>query len=179
MQVKKALRDAAVARREESSPAQRTAAGTALAVALAEVLGTAQRVAAYVAVGTEPPTAALMGACHNVLLPILLPNGDLDWGSAGDLRRGPHGLLEPAGRRLGVEAISDCDVVLVPALAVDGAGHRLGRGGGSYDRALRRCSGLTIALLYDGEQVAALPVEPHDEPVRAVASPSAGLTRFG
>jgi 5-formyltetrahydrofolate cyclo-ligase len=62
--------------------------------------------------------------------------------------------------------------VLVPALAVDDRGNRLGRGGGSYDRALARAAGLTIAVLYDGERVAALPTEPHDIPVQAVVSPS-------
>ena len=67
------------------------------------------------------------------------------------------------------------DVVLVPALAVDGRGSRLGRGGGSYDRALARVFGLvpTIALLYDDELLDHVPAEPHDRAVRAVARPVA------
>ena len=63
----------------------------------------------------------------------------------------------------------------MPALAVDGEGNRLGRGGGSYDRALRRATGLTIAVLYDGERVDTVPAEPHDVRVHAVVTPS-GLT---
>jgi len=69
-------------------------------------------------------------------------------------------------------------VVLVPALAVDTAGQRLGRGGGSYDRALARVGPLipVIALLYDGELLDQVPTEPHDTPVRAVARPGHGVT---
>jgi 5-formyltetrahydrofolate cyclo-ligase len=68
--------------------------------------------------------------------------------------------------------------VLVPALAVDRHGNRLGRGGGSYDRALARATGLTVAVLYDGELVDLLPVEPHDVPVNAVVTPRSGLVRL-
>jgi 5-formyltetrahydrofolate cyclo-ligase len=66
----------------------------------------------------------------------------------------------------------------VPALQVDRDGNRLGRGGGSYDRALARATGLTVALLHDDELVAELPHEPHDVPVRAVATPTGGLVRL-
>jgi 5-formyltetrahydrofolate cyclo-ligase len=63
-------------------------------------------------------------------------------------------------------------------LAVDAGGNRLGRGGGSYDRALARVGGQvpTIALLYDSELLDHVPADPHDRPVRAVARPSHGLT---
>ena len=87
---------------------------------------------------------------------MLRPDGDLDWASY----EGPDSLV-PAraactSRRKpprGVDAIARADVVLVPALAVDQAGNRLGRGGGSYDRALARVGPLipVIALLYDAE----------------------------
>ena len=68
--------------------------------------------------------------------------------------------------------------MLVPALAVDAAGRRLGRGGGSYDRALARVGPLVplIALIYDDELVEHVPAEGHDVPVRATARPRAGLT---
>jgi 5-formyltetrahydrofolate cyclo-ligase len=112
-----------------------------------------------------------------VLLPVLLPNGDLDWAEhqRGGLVPSARGLLEPASRRLGPDAVTGCDVVLVPALAVDAAGHRLGRGGGSYDRALAGVEAPVVALLHDGELLAAVPVEVHDVAVTAVATPSAGV----
>jgi 5-formyltetrahydrofolate cyclo-ligase len=67
--------------------------------------------------------------------------------------------------------------VLVPALAVDHRGQRLGRGGGSYDRALARVGERVpvVALLFDGELIDQVPAEPHDRPVSAVALPSQGI----
>ena len=94
---------------------------------------------------------------------------------------GPRGLLEPGEPPRGVGAIARADAVLVPALAVDRAGNRLGRGGGSYDRALARVGPLIplIALVYDGELVEHVPAEAHDVPVRAAVSPRAGITVVG
>ena len=175
MKAKAAVRAAALSRRAAMSPQERAAAGEAIAAALRHRLAAATRVAAYAAIGTEPPTTPALTHCRDVLLPVLLDDGDLDWATGRPFERTARGLLEPTGPRLGVDAIGGCDVVLVPALAVDQHGHRLGRGGGSYDRALRRARGLTIALLYDGEHVEALPTEPHDVRVRAVVTPSSGL----
>jgi 5-formyltetrahydrofolate cyclo-ligase len=78
----------------------------------------------------------------------------------------------------GTGTVSRADVVLVPALAVDASGNRLGRGGGSYDRVLARVRGQvpTIGLLYDGELIPSVPAEPHDRTVRAVARPTHGIT---
>ena len=147
-------------------------------------LTSAGTVCAYQAFGTEPTVEGLLeqlaGRGARVLLPVLLPDGDLDWAErAGGLVPGRLGLLEPAGPRLGPEAVGRADCVLVPALAVSAAGARLGRGGGSYDRALARtpASVWTCALVYDHELGAEVPVEPHDQPVRAACAPS-GLIRF-
>lgn len=180
MQPKTVLRAEALARRAAMTDADRAAAGDQLAAALGPTLAQARRVAAYASFGTEPPTAALLAQRPDLLLPVLLPDGDLDWAVAtpGQWTEGPRGLREPAGDRLGIDAIAACDLVLVPALAVDRAGHRLGRGGGSYDRALRRATGLIVALLYDGELAEALPAEAHDVAVAAVVTPSGGLVRL-
>jgi 5-formyltetrahydrofolate cyclo-ligase len=80
----------------------------------------------------------------------------------------------------GPGTVARADIVLVPALAVDARGYRLGRGGGSYDRALARVGARvpTIALLYDDELLPSLPTEPHDQRVRLVARPATGLTRL-
>ncbi|CAL9502445.1 hypothetical protein SUDANB6_03474 [Streptomyces sp. enrichment culture] len=153
----------------------------------------ARTVAAYVSVGTEPGTLALLDALRargvRVLLPVLLPDNDLDWGEyggEGSLARVRHGgrmaLLEPAGERLGPDAVTGADVVLLPGLAVDGRGLRLGRGGGSYDRVLARLERAgarpaLVVLLYDAEVVARVPAQPHDRPVDAVVTPS-GVRRF-
>ncbi len=70
--------------------------------------------------------------------------------------------------------------MIVPALAADRRGNRLGRGRGCYDRALEQVGPLipTIALLYDGELLDRVPAGPLDHPVRMAAQPSAGLTRL-
>jgi len=140
-------------------------------------------IAAYVPVGAEPGGADLpvaLAAFAQVLLPVLLPDGDLDWAEFdGTLGDAPRGLREPAGPRLGVDAIRTAELVLVPALAVDRAGMRMGRGGGSYDRVLARLAAprpLVAALLHDGELVDLVPAEPHDRPVDAIVTPRGGWT---
>ncbi|MBT3152780.1 5-formyltetrahydrofolate cyclo-ligase [Streptomyces sp. CHD11] len=163
------------------------------ALALPE-LAQARTVAAYVSVGSEPSTLALLDALRargvRVLLPALLPDNDLDWGAytgEGSLAPVRHGgrmaLLEPAGERLGPDAVTEADTVLLPGLAVDPRGMRLGRGGGSYDRVLARLERAgarpaLVVLLYGSEVVGRVPGEPHDRPVHAVVTPS-GVRRFG
>jgi 5-formyltetrahydrofolate cyclo-ligase len=142
---------------------------------LEPLVSNARRIASYVAFGPEPFVQPRPGW----LLPVLLPDDDLDWAAYdGRLVPGRRGLLEPGGPRLGVDAIAGCDLVLVPALLVDGQGNRLGKGGGSYDRALARATGLTVALLRDGELVDRLEVEAHDVRVGAAATPASGVVRF-
>jgi len=104
-------------------------------------------------------------------------DGDLDWAwyaGPAALAAGSHAIDEPTGERLGPEVISSAEVIVVPALAADAAGHRLGQGGGAYDRALARAAPgtLTLALVYSGEFFDELPTEPHDISVLAVATPS-------
>ncbi|SDL06102.1 5-formyltetrahydrofolate cyclo-ligase [Streptomyces indicus] len=146
-------------------------------------------VAAYVSVGREPGTHALLDALRargaRVLLPVLLPDNDLDWApyeGPGRLSPASRGLLEPDGDRLGSEAVTRAHAVLLPGLAVDARGMRLGRGGGSYDRVLARLERAgahpdLVVLLYDNEVVARVPAEPHDHPVHAVVTPS-GVRTF-
>jgi 5-formyltetrahydrofolate cyclo-ligase len=146
-------------------------------------------IAAYCSVGSEPGTRGLLFALWKrgsyVLLPVLLPDGDLDWATSegpDSLAAGPRGLLEPgpAEPRRGTGAIARADMVIVPALAADRRGNRLGKGGGSYDRALARVGGLvpTVALLFDGELLDEVPAGPHDVRVRLAAQPREGIFRL-
>ncbi len=188
-QAKAALRTRILAVRRAMPEDQRAAAGRQLrdiVLGLPE-MQMAGTVSAYLAVGTEPATHGLIFALWKrgtyVLLPVLLPGGDLDWATyegPDSLVPGPRGLLEPGGDRRGATAICSADLVVVPAVAVDGTGRRLGRGGGSYDRALARVGPavLTVALLYDGELLDEVPAGGHDQPVRAVALPSQGICRL-
>jgi len=165
---KQALRREAQRRRASLAPVD-------LSALVADLTSRAARVASYVAIGSEPGVVP----CSGWLLPVLRPDNDLDWAVYdGQLAVGRRGLEEPVGERLGVDAIAHCDLVLVPALLVDRQGHRLGRGGGSYDRALARATGFTLALLHDGEKVDSVPHEAHDVPVHAAATPTDGVVRL-
>ena len=186
---KAALRRRLLASRARLSPDQRAAAARALRDAVLELpqVQMAGTIAAYYSLTSEPDTHGLVYALWKrggyVLLPLLRPDADLDWASyegPDSLRPGPRGLAEPGEPPRGMDAVARADLVLVPALAVDRGGVRLGRGGGSYDRALARVApGIpTIALLYDGELLDEVPADDHDQRVRLVARPSAGITRL-
>ncbi|WP_333768565.1 5-formyltetrahydrofolate cyclo-ligase [Streptomyces sp. IBSBF 2435] len=164
---------------------EREAAATALRERVLALLECADMgaVAAYVSMGTEPATGPLIEAVRNagtrVLLPVLLPDNDLDWAeySGPDaLVRTRRGLFEPTGPRLGPDAVTQVGLVLLPGLAVDAHGVRLGRGGGSYDRALDRIRQAgtrpaLVVLVYAHEVVASVPKEPHDHLVDAALTP--------
>lgn len=134
------------------------------------------RVAGYVPLRTEPGSVELLAALDargvEVLVPVTLADRDLDWA-----RWSPEGV----GERLGVGAIRTAELVLVPALAVAVDGTRLGRGGGSYDRALARCgpAEAVAALLFAGEVVPRLPREPWDVPVPAALTPNGWIPLGG
>ena len=172
--------------RTESERAREAAAITTTALTSPE-LRAARTVTSYLSIGTEPSTTELVRTLRSrgvqVLMPVLRDDLDLDWAiydDPGQLSPGPRGLWTVDGPLLGVEAVSTADLMIVPAIAVGADGTRLGRGGGSYDRALARVpSGRPVlALLYAGEVLAAVPAEPHDRPVTAAITPD-GIHRFG
>jgi 5-formyltetrahydrofolate cyclo-ligase len=185
---KLALRDQLVTGRGRRSLLEVSESARAIAGHLMDTpeVRRAATVAAYVSIGTEPGTGPLLDALaalgRRVILPVVLPDLDLDWAvydGQGALARARRGLLEPTGERLGLEAVATADVVLTPGLAVDRTGMRLGQGGGCYDRALGRVpvGTFTCTLLYDDELLDAVPVDAHDRSVTAVVTP-AGVSRL-
>ena len=181
-EAKVALRARFLARREARPPEERAAASAAITTALLRGLAGTRTLAAFAPDPTEPGAgrqpAAYTQLRSRVLLPVVPGAGsELSWAvDTGRLAPGRFGLPEPVGPRLGPTAIGAAEVVVVPALAVDRTGVRLGRGGGYYDRALRhvRPGARLVALVFDDELVDALPVEPHDQRVTAVVTPSGG-----
>lgn len=164
----------------------RAAEAIALArtIAAGAVGSPASTVCAYVPVAPEPGSLALLDALASrgprVLVPVVVGLAPLDWGvysGAESLRPGPFGLLEPGAPRLGPGAVRTADTVLVPALAVDRRGVRIGKGAGHYDRSLALVEPAThlIAVVRDDEVVDELPVEPHDVRMTAVLTPRRGL----
>lgn len=163
----------------------RLAAATALAEQATAVLpaepGT---VAAYLSLPTEPGTGPLIAtvraAGHRVVVP-RIAGERLDWVPLlddPDLAVGPMGISEPVGDALPDSALATVDVILLPGLAVDRTGIRLGQGGGYYDRALAAVPAhadggpLRVVVLFDDEVVDHLPAEPHDCRVDAALTPS-------
>lgn len=178
---KLALRDQLVTARGRLPVAEIAARARSIADLLtaAPEVRRAATVAAYVSVGREPGTGVLLDALaaggKRVILPLLQPDNDLDWAAytgAEGLVSARRGLLEPAGRSLGADAVATADVVLVPGLAVDRTGLRLGRGGGSYDRALGRVPAgtFTCVVLNDEEVLDDVPAAPHDRRVTAAVT---------
>lgn len=184
------LRTRLIAARKALPAQQRAAEAEAVTSALLGWLpARARTVCAYVPVGTEPGSPAMLdaldGAGLRVLLPLTITAGPertplpLRWARyvPGELAQADFGLLEPIGARLPAEAISEADVVIVPALAVDRRGTRLGRGAGFYDRSLplRGASAALLAIVRDDEFVDELPAQPHDVPMTHVLTPAHGV----
>jgi 5-formyltetrahydrofolate cyclo-ligase len=176
------LREGLLFRRRARSTAERAAAAEAVASHLVEGLRGVRTLAAFVPDASEPGCGRLPDAYTelgaDVLLPVIPTEGRiLDWAHyTGQLEHGRFGLSQPVGPRLGPTAIAAAQAVVVPALAVDRYGIRLGRGGGYYDRALvhARPDAVLVTVVFDDERVAELPREVHDRPVTAVVTPSGG-----
>jgi 5-formyltetrahydrofolate cyclo-ligase len=152
------------------------------------VVSSGSTVCAYVPVGAEPGSVEmldmLLRRAARVLLPVARTTADdsplpLRWGEyqPGALSSGRWGLLEPPEPWLPESALAEAGLVLVPALAVDFRGVRLGRGGGFYDRSLahRDPQAQLIAMVRDPELVAELPSDPHDVPMTHALTPQRGV----
>jgi 5-formyltetrahydrofolate cyclo-ligase len=183
MDAKRLLRSRLLAVRAARSEAEIAAAAVALADHAAGWSGLS-RVAAYAGMGAEPPTRNLLDRLVDADVAIVLPvvtGMTLRWAAYrgwGQLVVGELGLLQPAETPLDGDVLGSADLVLVPALAVDHLGHRLGRGKGFYDRALADVEpDRAVAVVYDDEVLDEIPTEQHDRRVGAVLTPS-GLRRL-
>ncbi|MCK0439719.1 5-formyltetrahydrofolate cyclo-ligase [Gordonia alkaliphila] len=142
-------------------------------------------VAAYVPTRREPGGTAMLDALVDrglrVLLPIV-PEGDpqrLQWGVYRDeqtLTEGRWNLLEPQGLRLDPDTLVEAKLILVPAVAVDRRGVRLGRGAGYYDRTLVGMPGQIVVVVHDTEVVdGELPEDRYDVRGQWILTPSGGF----
>lgn len=130
-------------------------------------------VAAYFPIQGEPDIRAFLEWALKNDIKLLLPvvAGDhLDWVNFdGTTEFGALGFEEGSGKAAKLES---ADAAFVPAMAVDFAGNRIGKGKGFYDRALATSKLKTIAVVFDEEILISIPSEPHDKKVNAAISPS-------
>jgi 5-formyltetrahydrofolate cyclo-ligase len=185
---KAALRAQLLAARSCVADDVRVAEASMLSEHLEILVSSDSTICAYVPVGTEPGSIEmldmLLRKSARVLLPVARTAGDdtplpLRWGEyrRGGLTRGRWGLLEPAEPWLPESALAHASLVIVPALAVDRRGVRLGRGRGFYDRSLagRDPNAPLAAMVRDAELVDELPADPHDVPMTHALTPRRGL----
>jgi 5-formyltetrahydrofolate cyclo-ligase len=186
---KRELRARVLAHRAALPPRELQLAGAAISARLRELpaLRAARIVAAYIGIGFEVPTDELisdvLATGGTVLLPRLEADRSLTWRpltTRSDLVVGRYGLLEPS-QDVAARPLYDADVVVLPGLCYDAVGNRLGRGGGSYDRALKDLPGTVtaIGITLDGDLVDTVPVESHDRPVQIIVTPSRVITVDG
>jgi 5-formyltetrahydrofolate cyclo-ligase len=179
------LRGELLERRQVMTGEARSEAAEAIALHLlaAPVVSRAARVACYLSMPSEPGTGPLIEGLisrgSEVVVPLSLADGTLDWVAydpAAAVATTGLGIPEPSGEPLGASALETCALVIVPALAVDHAGQRLGRGAGYYDRALAGVTAPLCAVVFAHELLAEVPHEPHDIPVQMTVTPH-GLFR--
>lgn len=130
----------------------------------------APSVCAYISMGTEPPTEDLLGALaasgRNVYVPVCEAGHQLSWvrwiPGVEMARSKLAPVLEPLGPRLAFDSLGPLAAVLIPALAVDESGVRLGQGGGYYDRFLAATAPLRVAAVVHANEVFPAGTLPHD-----------------
>lgn len=187
---KRTLRTAVLHRRGSRSTETRAAADHTRTLRVQEFIGDLARpgftVAAYLSTDDEPATLELISwlAAHElrVLLPVLGSEpGRLPPDESGrqapawavytgpeQLQQGQYGIAEPSGEVLPSTSLTQAHLAIVPGLAGNEYGHRLGRGGGWYDRALGHTDAVRLLLLNDDEVMPAIPVEPNDRHVDVI-----------
>ncbi|HEX9712337.1 MAG TPA: 5-formyltetrahydrofolate cyclo-ligase [Actinomycetota bacterium] len=175
---KATIRRLALARRSRLDPAERSRGGAQIVrrlLELPEVAG-ADPVLAFVSIRSEVPTdvmlSAVLDAGKTLLLPYVADDGSLraaPVSSLAEIEPGYRGIPEPRPRLRLVKA--EPAVIIVPGVAFDATGARLGYGGGFYDRYLAAAPGVPrVGVCFEAQLFEEIPVEPHDEPVDIIVT---------
>jgi 5-formyltetrahydrofolate cyclo-ligase len=172
---KRALRALVRSRMPRPGSPEQVAASVAAQSRLAasELVAKARMIALYRALPSECGTAALAALLEaegrQICYPVVMPGS-----VALSFRRGlgvfvsgALGIEEPTGSAVPLEEI---DLLVVPAIAVDEGGGRIGRGRGHYDATLRLCHAPSIALVFEAQLVPRVPLGEHDRPVDALCT---------
>jgi 5-formyltetrahydrofolate cyclo-ligase len=155
--------------------ASRPKSSSGLTEQLLAIAHDAKIIASFSPLSTEPDVSEFNRQIQAHGLKLLLPKIEgqgLSWAEPGEMQPGHYGILSPTGAPADINSV---DLILLPALAVDQSGARLGQGGGFYDRALASLDAgqrSLVAVVFDDEVFETLPREPHDIRVDAAVTPS-------
>lgn len=174
---KSRLRAEMLARLKNSSAERRAEQSAKIAEKLIGTpeFGEARTIGFYASQALEVSTDALiehaLAAGRKVVLPRLVNDEPRFYAikKLADLKIGSGGFREPSGNAPEID-LAEIDLLIVPALALDRAGNRLGRGGGFYDRVLQNFTGTSIGLAFDFQILEKIPAEPHDRKVDRIFS---------
>lgn len=164
------------------SDAQRARLESRLAQRLTALCATAKVVGGYAAIGSEISVSAVMEEARSVGTIVAYPAfanpaKPFDFRAGDPCQGGPFGILQPRNSAPVVEP----DLILVPLIAIDGSGTRLGRGKGHYDRALarlRKGGARLVGIGWSLQRLAdTIPADDWDIPLDGFASPD-GLEWF-
>lgn len=142
----------------------------------------AKRIASYMPFGGEPDVSLFNKYCLDarleLLLPVSNPDNTLHWVEFDGVttKTSIFGFAEPHGPAV---SLAPVDLIVVPALAIDHSGNRLGKGKGFYDRALAEIEAPLVAVVYEHELLDSLPAQPHDHPVNFAVTQSQTLRLLG
>lgn len=177
------LRRTVLARRDALPAASRTEWSRAMlgAITALGAFARARTVLAYCSFGSEPVTGPFLETVRGLGKALVLPRVDRERRAlalyrvrdpAAELAPGPRGIREPDPARCLPARVGDVDFVLVPGVAFDRQGGRLGYGGGYYDRLLAGCAPGTalVAAAFESQLVEAVPMEADDRPVGRVVT---------
>ena len=145
--------------------------------ALFELSKTTGDVAIYMSLPEEPPTEKLIDEVRKLMRNVWLPRiegEELIWvKNPTDFNIGPFGIKEPKGEGVFAKELKELGAIILPGLAVDVKGTRLGKGKGFYDRVLVHLDENVkrIVLLFDPEFILEIPQEDHDQPIHTIATP--------
>ena len=191
-EAKSILREQVRARLKSISPEQRTIASAQLRARLAaeRFFADATSILFFAPLPDEPDVWPLLEKTLAAGKTVALPRFDSTTQSyiavrvqnlTSDIVTGQFGIREPAAA-CALLPLNQLDLLLVPGVAFDLNGGRLGRGKGFYDRLLASVRGATCGVAYDEQIVAAVPVEPHDIRLNYILTPTrwhtARPTRF-
>lgn len=182
-QERRLIRERSRSSRRDLTPESRRLLSTAASERLLVSLTTPfpHVVLGYAATSEEidphPALGALSKTDSLIAYPRIAGPGDLSLHicTVSELEPGPLGILQPAAGTTVID-VDRVDLVIVPGVAFDAQGNRLGYGGGYYDRLLARMPrARRVGLCFDGQLVGEIPIESHDVAMHTIVTPTRTL----